>query len=120
MIRIGIFLCAVFFGATDSLHASEAIRVEKITAAQLQAAIRAASDDTVIEYQGQSKTKAQWRAAWQAANKPYDPAKQQQLAADRQVQFQTAAKALQDVQDQAVAKQNAEVDKDFNDLKSQQ
>ena len=47
-----------------------------------------------------------------------DPTKAKQLAAGRQAEFQAAAKALQDQQDQAVAKQNAEVTKEFQDLTS--
>jgi hypothetical protein len=119
MLKTGmLFFCAMSLGATGSLYASEAIPADKMTEAQLQQALKSAPDTTVIEYQGQSKTKAQLRSAWQAAFKSVDPTKAKQLAAGRQAEFQAAAKALQDQQDQAAAKQNAEITKEFQDLTS--
>lgn len=85
---------------------------------KLQQALKSAPDTTVIEYHGQSKTKAQLRSAWQAKFKSIDPTEAKQLAAGRQAEFQAAAKALQDQQDQAIAKQNAGVTKEFQDLMS--
>jgi hypothetical protein len=116
MLKIGMLFCAMSLGATGSLHASEVIHADKMTEAQLQQALKSAPDTTVIEYQGQSKTKAQLRSAWQAKFKPVDPTKAKQLAAERQAEFQATAKALQDQQDQAVAKRNAEITKEFQGL----
>jgi hypothetical protein len=118
MLKIAMLFCAMSLGVTGSLHASEVIHADKMTEAQLQQALKSAPDTTVIEYQGQNKIKAQLRSAWQAAFKSVDPTKVKQLAAERQAEFQAAAKALQDQQDQAVAKQNAEVTKEFQDLTS--
>ena len=118
MLKTGILFCAMSLGATGSLHAGEVLHADKMTEAKLQQALKSAPDTTVIEYQGQNKTKAQLRSTWQAAFKSVDPTKAKKLATERQAEFQTAAKALQDQQDQAVAKQNAEVTKEFQDLTS--
>jgi hypothetical protein len=118
MLKTGMLFCAMSLGATGSLHANEVIHADKMTEAQLQQTLKSAPDTTVIEYQGQNKTKAQLRSAWQATLKSVDPTKAKQLAAERQAEFQAAAKALQDQQDQAVAKQNAEATKEFQDLTS--
>jgi hypothetical protein len=118
MLKTGMLFCAVSLGATGSLHASEVIHADKMTEVQLQQALKSAPDTTVIEYQGQRKTKVQLRSAWQAKIKSIDPTKAKQLTAERQAEFQAAAKALQDQQDQALAKQNAEVTKEFQDLTS--
>jgi DNA-binding transcriptional regulator GbsR (MarR family) len=118
MFKTGMLFCAMSLAATGSLHADEVIHADKMTKAQLQQALRSAPDTAVIEYQGQNKTKAQLRSAWQAMFKSVDPTKAKQLAAEHRAEFQAAAKALQDQQDQAVAKQNAEVTKEFRDLTS--
>jgi hypothetical protein len=119
MLKTGIILCAMCLAATTALRAGPLIEVEKLTKAQLEQAVQAASDDTVIEYQGQSKTKAQWRSDFQAKNKPLDAAKLKEFADERKAKFETAAKALQDEQDRAIAEQNAQIEKDFDALGSQ-
>lgn len=118
MLKTGMLFCAMCLGATGSVHAAEVIHAGNMTDAQLQQALKSAPDTAIIEYHGQRKTKAQLRSAWQATVKPADAAKEKQLAVERQAEFQAAAKALQDQQDQAVAKQNAEITKEFQDLTS--
>jgi hypothetical protein len=48
----------------------------------------AASDDTVIEYKGESKTKAEWRSDFQAQFKPIDAAKLKQMAEEHKAKLE--------------------------------
>lgn len=117
MLRTVIIAGAMSLAVTASLHATETIQVEKLSKAELQKALQAASDDTVIEIQGQSKTKAQWRSEWQAAaNLAF--AKRKEAVAAAKAKFDAAAKALTDEQDKAIAEENARVDAEFEHLKS--
>jgi hypothetical protein len=113
-----MLLCAMSLAATGTLHAGDVIETEKLPKDQVQQALQAASDDTVIEIRGQSKTKAEWRSEFLAKYNPPDAAKLQALAAERKAKFEVAAKAFQDQQDQELAKQNAEVMKEFEELNS--
>jgi hypothetical protein len=118
MLKTAIIVCVMSLAATASLHAAQTIEVEKLSKADLPKALQAASDDTVVKFQGQSKTKAQWRSAWQATQKSALD-KQNEAAAAAKSRFDAAAKALQDEQDAAIAKQNAETEKEFEALSSQ-
>jgi hypothetical protein len=118
MLRTRMLLCALGLGATSPLCAAETIQVEKQTNVQLQEALKAAPDDAVVEFRGQSKTKAEWRSEWQAAHKPPDPAKIKAMAEERRAKFEAVAKALEDKQETAIAKENAAVDAEFEALKA--
>jgi hypothetical protein len=118
MLKTGTTLCALCWSAMSPLYAGETIQVEKLSKAELQAALKAAPDDAVIEYRGQSKTKAELRSELQAARKPLDPAKAKELADERRAKFEAAAKALNDEQESRVAKENAAVDAEFEALKA--
>ena len=114
-----MLLCAMSLAATGTLHAGDVIETEKLPKDQVQQALQAASDDTVIEIRGQSKTKAEWRSEFLAKYNPPDAAKLQGATqAERKAKFEVAAKAFQDQQDQELAKQNAEVMKEFEELNS--
>jgi hypothetical protein len=119
MFKIGIVLCAINIAAANAVHAGQAIEVEKLTKAQLADAIKAASDDTIIEFQGQNKTKAQWRSESQANYDLQGMAKMKQTLAAAKAKADAAAKALQDEQDKTIAAQNAQVTKEFDELSSQ-
>jgi hypothetical protein len=112
MLKIAMCLC-VSLVATNTLHAADAVQLDKLTQVQVGEALKTASDDTVIEYKGVSKTLAQWRSDFQVTHKPPDVAQLKQLAAERKTKFDADTKALQDQQDSDVAAQNAEVDKEF-------
>jgi hypothetical protein len=118
MLKTAIIVCAMSLAATGSLHAADTIEVEKLSKPELLTALQAASDDTVIEFHGQSKTKAQWRSEFQAAQKRALD-KQKEAAVAAQASFDAARKALQDQQDGAIATQNAETEKEFEALSSQ-
>ncbi|MGA3342022.1 MAG: hypothetical protein ABSD11_15695 [Methylocella sp.] len=117
MLKTGMLLCAMSLASAGALHAGEAIVVEKLTKPQLQEALKTASDDTVIQYQGQIKTKAQWRSEFQAKYKPLDAAKLQELADARKAKFEAAKKALQDEQDRNIQAQNAQTRAEFDKLR---
>lgn len=119
MRKIGIILCAMGLVAVGPLHAAGMIAVEKLPADQVAQAIQAASDDTVIEINGQSKTKAQWRSDLEANISQLNAAKLQQIGDQAEAKFTADAKALQDQQDAAIAKQNAQTEKEFQALSSQ-
>jgi hypothetical protein len=118
MLKTAIIVCAISLAATGSLHAGATIEVEKLSKADLLTALQTASDDTVIEFQGQSKTKAQWRSEFQATQKRALE-KQKEADAAAKARFDAAVKALQDQQDAAIAMQNAETEKEFEALSSQ-
>ena len=118
MLKPGVLLCAMSLAAATVLQAAPVIKAEKLNKSQFAQALKAASDDTAIEYHGQTKTKAQWRSYLQTTYKSVDAAQLQQLASGRKAKLDEAAKALRDEQDQDLAKQNAEVMKEFEELKS--
>jgi hypothetical protein len=118
MLKTAIIVCATSLAATGSLHAGATIEVEKLSKADLLKALQAASGDTVIEYRGQSKTKAQWRSDFQATQKRALE-KQKEAAAAAKASFDAARKALQDQQDAAIVKLNAQAEKEFEALSSQ-
>ena len=117
MLKTGMLLGALCLGASP-VCAAELIHAGKMTEAQLQEEVKAAPDDAVIEVHGQSKTKAEWRNAWLANNKPPDPEKAKQIAADHKAKFDAAAKALNDQQESAIARENAAVEAELEKLKS--
>jgi hypothetical protein len=116
MYKIAIFLCAMSLIATRTV-AGQVIDVEKLSKAQLDEALKSASDDAVFEYQGQDKTLAQWRAYFQEKYK-LGVAKQKALAEGEKAKFEAAAKALQDEQDKSIAEENARITKQFNEFTS--
>jgi Skp family chaperone for outer membrane proteins len=118
MLRTAALLCALCLTAAAPLRAADAIQVEKLALPQLREALKGASDDTPVEYNGVTKTLAEWRTEFQAKFKPPDPALLKQLAADQKAKFDAAAKALQDQQDKDVAAQNAQIDKEYDELTS--
>jgi hypothetical protein len=119
MLKTGIALCAMSLAAAGALQAGEVIEVEQLTKAQLAEALKAASEDTVVEFQGESKTKAQWRSDFLAKHNPPDVAKLKALAEARKAEFEARAKALQDEQDRNIADQNGQAKKEFDELTSQ-
>ena len=118
MLKTAIIVCAMSLVATGSLHAGATIEVEKLSKADLLKALQAAPDDTVIELHGQTKTKGQWRGEFQVAQKRALE-KQKAAAAAAKASFDAAYKALHDEQEAAIAKQNAETEKEFESLSSQ-
>jgi hypothetical protein len=115
MLKTAIIVCAMGLAASGSLHAAEIIEVEKLSKTDLLTALQRASDDTVIEIHGQSKTKAQWRSEFQATQK-HALEKQKEATAAAQANFNAARRALQDQQNAAIAKQNAETEKEYDEL----
>jgi hypothetical protein len=103
---------------TAAAHGNEIIEAEKLDRPQLLEAIKAASDDTVIEIQGVSKTKAQWRSDFKAQHKPPDAARLKEAAEQIKARFEAAAKALQDKQDRDIAEHNAKITKEFEAITS--
>jgi len=103
---------------TAAAHGGEIIEAEKFDRPQLLKAIQAALDDTVIEMQGVSKTKAQWQHDFEAQHKPPDAAKLKATADQLRAKFEAAAEALQDKQDRDIAEQNAKITKEFDALTS--
>lgn len=114
MFRTATILCAMSLAATATLHAGDVIETGKLGKDQLKAALPAATDATVIEYHGQSKTRAQWRSVFQA-QQDANMAKLKELQAESKAQLEAAAEALRDEQDKAIAEQNAEELKAFNE-----
>jgi hypothetical protein len=119
MFKTGVLLCTISLAATTSLHAGQMIEVEKLNRVQLDEAIKNASDDTAIEFQGQSKTKAEWRAVFGAQYVPQNIGKRKEFMAERKAKLEAPVKALQDEQDKSIANQNAQITKEFDEISSQ-
>jgi hypothetical protein len=117
LLGIAMLLCALGFAGSSGLQAADVIAVEKLSKDQLRQALQAASPDTVIEYRGQSKTLAQWRAYYQEQFKSL-AAQLQHQAAEHKAKIEAAAKALQDEQDKSIAEENARVNKEYETLNS--
>jgi hypothetical protein len=113
-----LLLLAMCSIATTTLHAGETIETEKVDAAQLQQKLQGAADDTVIEIQGVSKSKAQWRADFRAEHSFPNDATLKEMADHLQSDFEAAAKVLQEKQDRKIVEQNAKITKEFNALTS--
>ena len=118
MFRTATFMCAVSLAVTGTLRAADVIETEKLPTDRAEQAIRAASDDTIVEIRGQSKTKAEWRSEFQAKHQPPDAAKLKAIAAEQKAKFESAQKAFNDQKEQDIATQNAEVMKEFEELKA--
>jgi hypothetical protein len=119
MLKRKMLMCTTYLAAvTAAAHGGEIIEAEKFDRPQLLKAIQAASDDTVIEMQGVSKTKAQWQRDFKAQHQPPDAAKLKDTAEQLQAKFKAAGKALQDKQDRDIAEQNAKITKEFDALTS--
>lgn len=119
MLKTIMFLCAIWLAAPTALHAGEVIHVDKLSKAQRSEVLKAASDDTLIEYKEQTKSLAEWRSYFQSKFKLLDPTQLKAPADERKIKFETAAKALQDEQDKQVAEQNAQTEAEFDALRSQ-
>ena len=118
VIRLALSAGLALFAAVGPLAAAEPIVVDKIPKAQLQATLKAAADDALIERNGVTKTKAQWRGEWQAAEKPLDPAPSKQHSDAIKAKFDADAKKLQDDQDRAIATENAAAEAEFEKLRA--
>jgi hypothetical protein len=118
MMRLFLLGSLVLVASAGGSIAAEPIVVDKIPKAQLQATLKAAADDALIERNGVTKTKAQWQAEWQAAAKPIDQAQAKQHAAAVKAKFDADAKKLQDDQDQAIAAENAKTEAEFEKLRA--
>jgi hypothetical protein len=119
MFKTGIFLCAICLAAPTALHAGEVIHIDKLSKEQRSEVLKGASDGTLIEYKGQTKSLAEWRSYFQPKLNLLDPAQLKERADERKAKFEAAAKALQDEQDKQVAEQNAQTEAEFEALRSQ-
>jgi hypothetical protein len=118
MLKTGILVCAIAMATAGALQAAEVIEAEKMTKDGFRQRLRAASDDTVIEYKGESKTKAEWRSHFQAQFKPIETAKLKQMAEEHKAKLEADDKALRDEQDKRVAEENAQITKEFEEFNS--
>jgi hypothetical protein len=123
MFKSGAVLCAVTLSvvtlrATTALHAQQVIELEKLSKTELNGIMIAAPDDAIFELKGVRKTKAQWRSDFQAKRQQLDAAKLKAIADEQKVKFEDATKALQVEQENRIAEQNAQVAKEFDELKS--
>jgi hypothetical protein len=118
MLKRMLLLLAMCLIATTTLHAGDTIETEKVDAAQLQQKLQGAADDTVIEIQGVSKSKAQWRADFRAEHGFPNGATLKEMADHLPANFETAAKTLQERQDRNIVEQNARLTREFNALTS--
>jgi len=118
MLKIVIFLCAIRLAAPTALYAAEVIKADQLSKAQLSEVLKSSSADTLFEYKGQTKSLAEWRSEFQPRLKSLDPARLKVRADERKARFEAAVKALKDKQDQEIAAENAEVAKEFEELKA--
>jgi hypothetical protein len=96
--------------------AAQTIVADKLSQPQLMAAVKNASDDTVIEFQGVKKTKAQWRAEEVARSKPTDPAKVKELERKRNAQLEARNMQLDKEQDSRIEAENNAATAKFKEL----
>lgn len=100
--------------------AAQNIVADKLSQPQLMAAVKNASDDTVIEFQGVKKTKAQWRAEEMARSKPTDPAKVKELERERNAQLEARNIQLDKEQNSRIEAENAQATAKFKELARRQ
>jgi hypothetical protein len=112
---LGLALALTMVGP---LHADETIAVESLSKPEAWQAIQAAPDDAVIEFQGQSKSKAQWRSDWLATHKPLNVADVRGRIAAMRAKAADEARAADDAEARRIADENAKVDAEFEALKS--
>jgi hypothetical protein len=119
MRNIRIALLATGLVAAGPLHAAGVIAVETLPRDKVAQTIQAAPDNAVIEINGQTKTKAQWRGYYQSKFKLLNAATLKAMDSKAKAKFAADAKALQDEQDAAIAQQNAQTEKEFEASSSQ-
>jgi hypothetical protein len=119
MLKTGIFFCAMSLAVPTIIYAGGVIEIDKLSKAQRSEVLKTASDNTVIEYKGQTKSLAEWRSYFQPKFKSLDSAGLKEAADERKAKFEAAAKALQDEQDKQVAEENARTEAEFDALRSQ-
>jgi hypothetical protein len=103
-------------GVASMALAAQTIVVDKMSQPQLMAAVKNASDDTVIEFHGVKKTKAQWRAEEVARSKPTDPAKVKELERKRDAQLEARNIQLDKEQDSRLEAENNAAMAKFKEL----
>jgi hypothetical protein len=111
-----LVLSMAALGVASMALAAQTIVADKLSQPQLTAAVKNASDDTVIEFQGVKKTKAQWRAEEMARSKPTDPAKVKELERARNAQLEARNIQLDKEQDSRIEAENAAATAKFKEL----
>ncbi|GLQ45370.1 hypothetical protein GCM10007862_04210 [Dyella lipolytica] len=103
-----------------AVAAQTTIVADKLSQPQIMAAVKNASDDTVIEFQGVKKTKAQWRAEEMARSKPTDTAKVKELERERNAQLEARNIQLDKEQDSRIEAENTAATAKFKELARRQ
>ena len=120
MLKTPIVLCAIGLAAATTLHAAQTIEAEKMTRAELRQALKTAPDDTVIEFLGVKKTKAQWRSEESAGSKPMNAAQLKERERERNSRIESRQKELDYQQDAHIEAENAETMVKFDQLRLSQ
>lgn len=120
MLKAKLALSMAALGFASMVPAAQTIVADKLSQPQLMAAVKNASDDTVIEFQGVKKTKAQWRAEEMARSKPMDPAKVKELERERNAQLEARNIQLGKEQDSRIEAENARATAKFKELARRQ
>lgn len=107
-------------GVASMALAAQTIVADKLSQPQIMAAVKNASDDTVIEFQGVKKTKAQWRTEEMARSKPTDQAKVKELERERNAQLEARNIQLDKEQDSRIQTENAAATAKFKELARRQ
>jgi hypothetical protein len=116
--RLALSLAAL--GVASMSLSAQTIVADKLSQPQLMAAVKNASDDTVIEFQGVKKTKAQWQAEEKARSKPTDPAKVKELERERNAQLEARNIQLDKEQDSRIEAENTAATAKFKELARRQ
>lgn len=116
--RLALSMAAL--GVASMALAAQTIVADKLSQPQIMAAVKSASDDTVIEFQGVKKTKAQWRAEEMARSKPTDPAKVKELERERNAQLEARNAQLDKEQDSRIEAENTAATAKFKELARRQ
>jgi hypothetical protein len=116
--RLALSMAAL--GVASMPLAAQTIVADKLSQPQIMAAVKNASDDTVIEFQGVKKTKAQWRAEELARSKPTDPAKVKELERERNAQLEARNIQLDKEQDSRIEAENTAATAKFKELARRQ
>lgn len=120
MLKARLALSMAALGIASMPLAAQNIVADKLSQPQLMAAVKNASDNTVIELQGVKKTKAQWRAEEMARSKAMDPAKMKELERERNAQLEARNIQLDKEQNSRLEAENARATAKFKELARRQ
>jgi hypothetical protein len=116
-----LFLAVIVGGLSATCAAAPAvIKADNLNKPQLRGALKRAPDSAIIEFRGERKTKAQWRADEEARFRVRNPAQIQAMESERASKVFARQQQLDAEQDSSVEAENQAARARFLELRRNQ